>query len=246
MLSPLRIQDVPSLRVTRIRTFPLKWTTPFTNSWLSAVTSIWSIAKRNGTPSPLSEASPFLPRQSTPALSHRPRRGVCDLHRCIPQPCPLSRAEGNGPISCNMGHVLRETARFAAGGLSLKITATPAVAGLLAGKTVMILKDNLESILALGGVTARGGKSGAPRACARASTDATCKKGEEVLQFFLVTQTVLDANGSGNLANVPNVGVVYVMADAAASPHLLWNLRLDLKPGTNSITLTESNTTLIK
>jgi hypothetical protein len=36
-----------------------------------------------------------------------------------------------------------------------------------------------------------------------------------------------------------------VVVDTAYSQHLLWNLRIDLKPGVNSVTLTENNTTPI-
>src|SRR5260370_22155295 len=42
------------------------------------------------------------------------------------------------------------------GGASLRISAGPGVAGLLAGKALIVLKDNLENVLASAGISAQG------------------------------------------------------------------------------------------
>ena len=41
------------------------------------------------------------------------------------------------------------------------------------------------------------------------------------------------------------LGTFYVVADTSYTHHLVWNVRVDLKPGANSITLDERNTTPI-
>ena len=41
--------------------------------------------------------------------------------------------------------------------------------------------------------------------------------------------------------NVPSLGTFYVVADTSYTHHPVWNIRVDLKPGSNSITLDEGN-----
>src|SRR4030095_1703734 len=63
---------------------------------------------------------------------------------------------------------------------TLKIIAAPSVAGALAGKALMVLKDSLEEVLRKGGFDAELGSSRLStwtRACERAATDAVCQRG---------------------------------------------------------------------
>jgi len=60
-----------------------------------------------------------------------------------------------------------------------------------------------------------------------------------------VAKTGFDANGTATFTNVPSTGTFYLLAETAREHHLIWNVRVDLKPGANSIKLDESNTTPI-
>jgi len=174
-----------------------------------------------------------------------PHAARCPVGRLVPgakitmtNATPVSVAPAAGPAPSTV-----------AGGTSLKITATPSVAPLLANKVLAILKDSLDTILNLAGVMPQGGSSRIVtwgKACERASTDATCQKGLSAFQSFMVARTTLDTNGSATFTNIPSSGTFFVVVDTSYSNHYMWNLRIDLKPGTNSITLTESNTIPIR
>ena len=136
-----------------------------------------------------------------------------------------------------------------AGAASLKITASPGVAKLLAGKALVVLKDNLENVLAAGGINPQGATSRVSvwvHACQRAATDPVCKQGLAIFPAFAVTQTGFDASGVAMFNNVPSSGTFYLLADTSNTNHRLWNVRIDLKPGANLITFDERNTTLLQ
>ena len=50
-----------------------------------------------------------------------------------------------------------------------------------------------------------------------------------------------EPNGTATFNKVPSQGSFYIVADTSYTHHLLWNVRVDLKPGANSITLDEGN-----
>ena len=132
------------------------------------------------------------------------------------------------------------------GGISLTITAGPSVASLLANKTLVVLKDSLENALAHSGVSPAGRSSRISawsEACGTAPKDQICQSGITAFRSYAVATAKLDANGSASFANIPATGTFYVVADTPRSHHLFWNVRVDLKPGSNSIRLDESNTT---
>jgi len=173
------------------------------------------------------------------------------------------------PASCPMGRLVAgakvtaapvDTASIAAaltaattpatptGTTSLRIAAHPVLSSLLAGKSLVVLKDSLENVLASAGVNAQGASSRIAawaKACERASTDPLCQKGVTSLASFVVARSTLDPTGTATFMNIPSSGTFFVVVDTAYSQHLLWNLRIDLKPGVNSVTLTENNTTPI-
>jgi hypothetical protein len=103
------------------------------------------------------------------------------------------------------------------GHTSLTIASGPDVAGLLAGKALIVLKESLEEILRIAGISGQGGSSRIStwaRACERSPREPICQQG---------------INGFGN----------YVVARKG------FDRNVDLKPGVNSITLDERNTTPI-
>jgi|SRR5579872_4440172 len=132
----------------------------------------------------------------------------------------------------------------AAGGASLTIIAGPGVASLLAGKALMVLKESLEEVLGKGGINAQPGSSRVStwtHACERSASDSTCQQGVGALKNYIVARTGFDRNGSATFNKVPSEGTFYIVADTSYSHHLLWNIRVDLKPGSNSVTLDERN-----
>jgi len=134
------------------------------------------------------------------------------------------------------------------GGTSLRISAGPGVTRLLAGKALIVLKDNLENVLASAGISAQGRSSRASawsHACERSTREPICQQGVNGLAKYVVARTGFDGNGTAIFNNVPSVGTFYVVADTSYTHHLLWNLKVELKPGANAITLDERNTTPI-
>jgi hypothetical protein len=130
---------------------------------------------------------------------------------------------------------------------TLKITAAPSVASALAGKALMILKESLEDVLAKGGLNAQPGTSSRistwSRACERGPADAICQQGINALGNSIVARTGFDANGVATFSNVPSSGTFWIGADTGNVNHRFWNVRVDLKPGANSVTLDERNMT---
>jgi hypothetical protein len=61
----------------------------------------------------------------------------------------------------------------------------------------------------------------------------------------MVAKAGFDANGTAVFNNVPSSGTFYVVADTSYTHHLLWNIKVELKPDTNAITLDERNKTPI-
>jgi hypothetical protein len=134
------------------------------------------------------------------------------------------------------------------GGTSLRISAGPGVARLLAGKALVVLKDNLENVLAASGIGAQGRSSRVSawaHACERSTSDPICQQGAKSLGNYMVAKTGFDANGTAIFNNVPSSGTFYVVADTSSAHHLLWNIKVELKPEANAITLDERNTTPI-
>ena len=173
-----------------------------------------------------------------------------------PASCPMGRLVAGAKItaapvdtaSIAAALTTATTPATPAGTTSLRIAAHPVLSSLLAGKSLVVLKDSLENILASAGVNAQGASSRIAawaKACERASTDPLCQKGVTSLASFVVARSKLDPTGTATFMNIPSSGTFFVVVDTAYSQHLLWNLRVDLKPGVNSVTLTENNTTPI-
>ena len=173
-----------------------------------------------------------------------------------PASCPMGRLVAGAKItaapvdtaSIAAALTAATTPATPAGTTSLRIAAHPVLSSLLAGKSLVVLKDSLENVLASAGVNAQGASSRIAawaKACERASTDPLCQKGVTSLASFVVARSTLDPTGTATFMNIPSSGTFFAVVDTAYSQHLLWNLRIDLKPGVNSVTLTENNTTPI-
>jgi hypothetical protein len=133
-----------------------------------------------------------------------------------------------------------------AGRTSLTVASGPDVAGLLAGKALIVLKESLEEILRSAGISSQGGSSRIStwaRACERSPREPICQQGINGLGNYVAARAGFDRNGTAAFNNVPSLGTFYVVADTSYTHHLVWNVRVDLKPGANSIILDERNTT---
>lgn len=156
-----------------------------------------------------------------------------------------SASTAPGPLPTSAG----SSSVAAAGGTSLRIAAGPGVANLLAGKTMMVLREDLESILAKAGISAAsatGRISAWTSACQRSPSGPVCQQGISGLRGYLVARATFDQHGNAAFSNIPALGTFYVVADTSYSHHLVWNVRVDLKPGANSVILDEQNTTHIE
>jgi hypothetical protein len=152
-------------------------------------------------------------------------------------------------IFTKRGHAAPANAPAGTGGTSLKISAAPGVAKLLANKPLAVLRDSLENVLAAGGINPQGAMSRAAiwaHACERAASDPVCQQGLAVFGGYAVARAGFDASGVATFNNVPNSGTFYLVADTSYTNHLLWNVRIDLKPGPNMVTFDERNTTPIR
>jgi len=131
---------------------------------------------------------------------------------------------------------------------SLTISAGPSVASLLAGKTLVVLKESMENILANVGVSSQGRSSRVSawaHACEGSQSDPICQAGVNQFRNYYVAAIKLNANGSGTFTNIPRLGTFYLIVDTSRAHHLMWNIRVDLKQGPNLIQLDESNMTPI-
>jgi len=138
--------------------------------------------------------------------------------------------------------------RAAPASTTLTIVSGPGVANLLASKAIVVLKDSLENALAQAGMSAQGRSSRISawaHACEGSARDQICQQGANAFRNYFVARTAFDANGTATFTNVPSTGAFYLVADTSPPRHLMWSVRVDLKPGANSIKLDESNMTPI-
>ena len=125
--------------------------------------------------------------------------------------------------------------------------AQPGVVNPLAGKTILVIKDSFETILAKAGWIQSGSSTRALTAWAYACENQSplCQQGIEALRPYLVASAKLDGNG-GFTFDKARAGSYYLVGQTSYNGlHLVWNLRVDLRPGANSVILDQRNTTPI-
>ncbi len=173
-----------------------------------------------------------------------PHPARCEVGRLVPGAAP-----GNVAVTSNSTPPPAGSAPGVAapgGATTLTIAAGPGVANLLANKILAVLKDSLESVLAQAGVSAQGRSSRVSAWTLACDTDRQgqiCQTGVNAFRSYGVTSARLDANGSTTFANIPSTGTFYIVVDTSKPRHLFWNVRVDLKPGSNSVHLDERNIT---
>ena len=114
----------------------------------------------------------------------------------------------------------------------------------LAGKTILVSKESFENVLTKAGWVQPGSpvKAVAVWAHACETQNPLCQQGIEALRPYLVASAKLDSNG-GFTFDKARAGTYYLIGQMAFNQrHLVWDLRVDLKPGANSVTLDQGNT----
>jgi hypothetical protein len=123
----------------------------------------------------------------------------------------------------------------------------PGVANPFAGHTFVLLRENFDSILTKSGFPIPAGVQPFKAmilGCSQHSPD--CPKAVAAINAQTVAGSKLDALGKATLPGVPP-GSYYLMGSAAPGGQpFLWNVKIDLKAGANSITLDQRNATPLK
>jgi hypothetical protein len=112
----------------------------------------------------------------------------------------------------------------------------------LAGHTFGITREDFATVLTKAGYRPPTGTSviaGWVQACQ--SGQRACQQGFNAMGAASVKTVTLDATGKASFAEVPS-GVYYIFGSAKyGTAHLLWNIRVQLRPGGQTITLNERN-----
>ena len=113
----------------------------------------------------------------------------------------------------------------------------------LSGVTLIILKESLDTILARGGLgqtsSPGSGLTGYARACQTRTLQ--CQQAGQLVAASMVANARLDTDG-GTTFNGAQLGTYYVVLEIRLKgQHFLWNVRVDMKQGTNVVTLDPSN-----
>lgn len=126
----------------------------------------------------------------------------------------------------------------------------PAQAGMpnpLAGRPLFLLRDSYETALEKGGFHIPPGMSATKAiaiACQKGRTP-ECQKGFNAIPLDDVALVTTDSNGKAAFPAIP-AGTYYLWATAQVrNPALMWNLRVDLKPGENTLTLDRQNAAIV-
>lgn len=118
----------------------------------------------------------------------------------------------------------------------------PNAANPLANMTYVLLRDSFAATVARGGIPVPPGTSpfiALNEACGRRTPE--CQKSLEALNFANAAGAKADLNGQTKLPGVPP-GVYYVMVAARYNNKTIyWDLRVELKPGANSVVLDQGN-----
>jgi hypothetical protein len=126
------------------------------------------------------------------------------------------------------------------------LPAQPGGANPLAGRTFLVLRDSLENILVRSGWKRQGSATATAawlHACE--TRDPSCQVGTQQVRSYLVASTTLDANG-GTTFQDARPGTYYLFGQVLLNKvQLVWDLQVILKPGPNSVTLDQRNTTPI-
>ena len=132
------------------------------------------------------------------------------------------------------------------GALSIAATFAGQLSNPFAGVPVLFLKESAEDILRREGFGNAAGKSALELWAEGCKTgNPICTKGGQALQKARVNGVRFDANGHVGFANVP-VGTYWVVTEIRSNnKSYVWNLRIDVRPGSNAASLDQNNPTVV-
>jgi hypothetical protein len=146
-------------------------------------------------------------------------------------------SNGGGTLSTPQAPLGNATLSIVSG-----FAAQPGVPNPLAGHPYVLLRDSYADTLAKAGITVPGGMSPfkyVGTACGTRSPD--CQKAVEAIKASAASAVRADANGSGTFPGVPP-GNYYLMITARYNNQpLVWSQAVQLKPGSNSLKLDQTN-----
>ena len=131
--------------------------------------------------------------------------------------------------------------------ISSGFPAQPGVPNPLAGRPLVLLREDYDTALKKGGVVIPTGMTGqkfVSSICTSRTPD--CQKAIAAIQASAASAARADVNGKGSLPGVPP-GSYYLMISTMYNKQLVtWSYKVELKPGMNTITLDPSNATVAK
>jgi hypothetical protein len=136
-----------------------------------------------------------------------------------------------------------------AGSARLLISTTLANPNPLVGRTIYLFRDSLTNVLKKAGVPVPPGST--PGQAVRAYVascrpPADCKAVAAAIQTFVVGRALMDNAGRGTIAPPVPPGRYYVSATLLSSDGaVIWDIKVDLKPGDNSVVLEQSNAEIL-
>lgn len=111
----------------------------------------------------------------------------------------------------------------------------------LAGAIVLFLKESAEDVLRRDGLVNPAGKPALQSWVEGCNTGTpNCAKGSQALARARVNAARFDANGRVGFANVP-IGTYWVVTEIRNNnKSYVWNLRIDIRPGSNAVNLDQN------
>jgi hypothetical protein len=120
----------------------------------------------------------------------------------------------------------------------------------LSGRELLVLKASFEEALRKAGFqdpasTPVKRSAVAIWAAACKAQSPMCKQGIDALQAFYVGKIRLDATGTARVSGLPKGNFWVLGLGAANGQHFVWDLPIEIKPGSNSINFDPRNATII-
>jgi hypothetical protein len=173
-----------------------------------------------------------------------PMEQTCDLAVLTPsKQIPSGGGSVATPASAATGGAPLSTPQAPLGNATLSIVSgLPGAPNALAGRPYVLLRDNLANVLAQAGVSVPDGVSPfkyVGMACGNRTPD--CQKINDAIKGSAASAVRADANGNGTFPGVPP-GTYYLMISARFNNQsLVWGQAVQLKAGSNSVTLDRNN-----
>ena len=121
--------------------------------------------------------------------------------------------------------------------------AQPNVPNPLAGRSFILLRDSLTNALIKGGIPVAADSTPFKAMGAACATQQNCQQVMAAINSDSASLIKADANGNANFPGVP-AGTYYLMISTKLNNQtIFWGQQVDLKPGANSITLNQRNST---